>query len=129
LSVTFDAFIGGNEAIVLMTGLPMDRAPVLIDRASGASAACSPVELGGIPGMCMSFGMTTWPGKRPGRRDNAWCATVPLAAEATEVGLSLVLGDVVRNVTVHRRPPPEPVAVPELAPKPKRARRTRKASS
>jgi hypothetical protein len=77
--MTFDAFLGSDELVALMTGLPMDRAPVLIDGATGASAVCSPTEISGIPQLCFGFACTGWPGRRPGRRDNAWTATLPLA--------------------------------------------------
>jgi hypothetical protein len=80
--MTFDAFTTGNEARLLLTGLPMDRAPMLIDRTSGARITCQPTEVGGIPGMCLSFGYSSWPGRRPRQRDNAWVATVPIDLEA-----------------------------------------------
>jgi hypothetical protein len=127
--VTFDAFFDTDEIIAMMTGFPMDTPPVLIDRATGASTICWPAELDGIPGMCMSCGYGAWPGKRPGKRDNAWIATVPIEPAATEVGISIVVGEVVRNATVRRRPEPEPApVVPPTVPL-KRARRARKARS
>jgi hypothetical protein len=126
--MTFDAFLDAKEVIALMTGLPMDRAPVLIDRATGASVVCGPTELDGIPGMCMSCGYSSaWPGKRPSRHDNAWVATLPIEPEVTEVGISIVIGDTVRNATVRRRPEPEPAPAVLPAAPPKRPRRARKA--
>jgi hypothetical protein len=125
---TFDAFFNTNELITVMTGLPMDRAPVLINRATGASAVSGPTEISGIPSMCSSFGYSSaWPGKRPSRHDNAWVAKLPIEPEAAEVGISIVLGEVVRSATVSRRPEPEPAPVAPRAAPPKRARRARKA--
>jgi hypothetical protein len=123
MTMTSDAYLDSEEIIALMTGLPMDRAPVLIDRATGANAVCWPTEIGGIPGMCMSFGYVPRPGKRPRKRDNAWVGSLPVSAAASEVGISIVLGEVVRNATVHRRQP-EPAPKPPAAP-PKRRRAAR----
>ena len=124
MTVTFDAFVVSNELVALMTGLPMDRPPVLIDRGTGASARCSPTRISGIIGMCASFGTTS--GREPCRGDNAWCATLPIADDASETQISIVVGDVVQNATVQRRvrePVPEPE--PASTPRPVR-RRTRK---
>jgi hypothetical protein len=128
MTTTFDAFFVTDEVIALMTGLPMDRAPMLINRATGAAVVCGPTALSGIPGMCSSFGYSSaWPGKRPCRQDNAWTGRLPIEPEAAEIGISIVLGEVVRNATVRRRPKPEPAPKPPAAAPPKRARRARKA--
>lgn len=116
--MTFDAFISSGELITVITGVDMaGPAPVLISRTSGTSTVCSPTEISGIPGMVTSFGMV--PRREPRRGDNAWWCAFPIAEDAPEVSLSIVLGEQVRSATVRRRvPEPAPVPPPRRTRKP-----------